>query len=251
LKNILKGEKMKMVKQYIIALSAVILTCNLTATSAEKQGTDSLQLQLFGVSTLKDVQSVYPKVSLEIIDANDSEPNFVPQIGLLTQKELQKNLEQMLKLSGITITNKFNATSANSPLSLNANVFARAIPNTLPPVFAVFVNTEAMQGEALFRDSKIRLYSRTWPMVPTGSATRAFLFVTPETIVKEITNEVTRQVRSFLIDYSAANLKKQTKTPATKPPAEKPPVEKKPEQKPTEQKPAQKQPVPAPKPKSI
>ena len=83
-------------------------------------------------------------------------------------------------------------------------------------------------------------------MVPTGSATRALLFVTPETIVKDITGEVTRQVKSFLIDYSAANLFKKPNVPAVKPPAEQ-----KPTPKPTEPKPAPKQPAPAPKPKSI
>lgn len=241
---------MKMGKQNIIAIAAVLLTCVLAANSAEKQGTDSLQVKWFGASTLQSVQAVYPQVSLEFADANSSEPNFVAQIGPLTQKELKKNLEQLLKLSGITITNKFNAASANAPLSLNVTVFASSIPDPAKPAFAVFVYTEAMQPVSLMRDSNIRSFSRTWPMVPTGSSTRALLFVTSETIVKEITGEVTRQVRSFLSDFSTANLKIKTNTPAPKPQAEKKPAEKKPEQKPA-QKPAQKQPASAPQTKPI
>ncbi len=232
-------------KLYIIILLAV-LTFGLIAGSAEKTGTDSLQIKWFGISTLQDVQAVYPQVSLEVVDANSSEPNFVSQIGPLTQKSLQSNLTQILKSSGIQITNKFNAASANAPLSLNVTVFARALPDTTSPAFAVFVYTEAMQPESLMRDSKIRTFSRTWPMVPTGSATRALLFVTPETIVKGITDEVTRQVRNFLSDYSAANLNKKPNIPALKPPAEK-----KPEQKPLEQKPPLKQPAPTTQPRAI
>ena len=76
-------------------------------------------------------------------------------------------------------------------------------------------------------------------MVPTGSGTRTLLFLTPETIVKKVTDEVTRQVRNFIIDYSAANPSKKINIPTIEKPSENKPVENKPEEKTTSPEPEQ------------
>jgi hypothetical protein len=196
---------MKMKRQIYSAVIGVLFFCCIMAEGAQIKDIDQIQLQWFGVSTLRNVQVVYPLVSLEIVEINAPEPNFTSQIGPLTQKDLQSFVEQMLQKSRIKITNKFNAIAANAPLSLNVTVFAKVRDDTPIPSYAVFVYTEAMQPVALLRDTKIHTFSRTWPMVPTGAGTRNLLLVTPETIFKEVTDEVTRQVTNFIIDFSAAN----------------------------------------------
>jgi len=193
---------------------AAILTCTTISFTKESEPVDQKQLEWFGVSTLKNVREIYPQATLEIVEKNASESKFTPQIGPLTQNNLQKHLEQLLKSSGIRTTNKFNATSTDAPMSLNVTIFARERDDTPLPSYVVFVYTEAIQPEVLIRDNKIRSFSRTWPMVPMGDGTRALLFLTPETITVEINKEVTRQVRNFIIDYSQANPTKLIKVPA-------------------------------------
>jgi hypothetical protein len=123
----------------------------------------------------------------------------------LMQKDLQSHLEQMLRKSGIRTTSKFSAVAANAPLSLNVTVFAKVRQDVAQPAWAVFIYTEALQPLALLRDAKIHTFGRTWPMVPTGAGTRDLLLLTDETIVGEVTDEVTRQATNFIIDYGAAN----------------------------------------------
>ncbi len=157
---------MKMKSHIQLAAIALLFFCGLIAQGSQPKDIDQLQLDWFGVSTLKDVQYVYPQVGLEIVEVNAVEPNFAPQIGPLMQKDLQSYLEQMLKQSGIKITNRFNATAVNSPLSLNVTIFAKVRNDTPLPAYAVFVYTEAVQAVALLRDNRIHSFSRTWPMVP-------------------------------------------------------------------------------------
>lgn len=213
--------------QIHLAAIAAVLVCGIIAEGAQSNDIDQLQLEWFGFSTLKNVPYVYPQVGLEIVEANNSEPNFAPQIGPLTQKDLQSHLEQILTQSGIRITNKFNATAVNAPLSLNVTIYAKVRNDTPMPAYAVFVYTEALQAIALLHDNQIHSFSRTWPMVPTGAGTRSLLFVTPETIVKVITDEVTKQITNFIIDYSAANPAMRIKIPVPpKPLQEQPETEK-------------------------
>jgi hypothetical protein len=204
---------MKMKLQIHLAVIAAVFFCGVRAKGAQPRDIDQLQLDWFGASSLKGVQDVYPQVGLEIVEANAVEPNFAPQIGPLTQRDLQNQLEQMLRQAGIRITNRFDARSANSPLSLNVTVYAKVRNDTPLPAYAVFVYIEAMQAVALLRDNQIHSFSRTWPMVPTGAGTRSLLFVTPDTIVKEITDEVNKQVTNFIIDFSAANPAMRIKVP--------------------------------------
>jgi hypothetical protein len=194
-------------KTNLFIIFAAVLSFAVQTKCFEQQSIDELQIKWFKTSTLKDVREVYPKVVLEIVEKDASEPNFAAQIGPLTQKDLQKQLEQMLQTSGIRITDKFSATSTNSPLSLNVTVFAKVGDDTPLPTYAVFIYTEALQPTVLGRNNAIRSFSRTWPMVPTGNGTRTLLFITQDTIVKEITDEVTSQVNNFIKDYSAANPK--------------------------------------------
>lgn len=204
---------MKISNKSNLAMLVVIFICTAMTKGADSQPIDQRQIEWFGVSALKNVKEVYPQVALEIVEKNSAKSNFTPQIGLLTQKNLQQHLEQLLQKSGIRITNKFNATSANAPLSLNVTIFAKVRDDTVLPSYAIFIYTEALLPEMLLRDNKIRSFSRIWPMVPTGDGTRSLLFLTPETIVDEITSEVTRQVRSFLIDYKNANPSMNIKIP--------------------------------------
>jgi hypothetical protein len=196
---------MKMKKQIRLSAAVVLFTCSAMAQGAQPRDIDQLQLEWFGVSTLKNVREVYPQVALEIVEINAPEPNFTSQIGPLMQKDMQSHLEQMLQKSGIRTTSKFSATATNAPLSLNVTVFAKVRENVTQPAWAVFIYTEALQPVILLRDAKIRTFGRTWPMVPTGAGTRNLLLLTDETIMKEVTDEVTRQVTNFIIDYSAAN----------------------------------------------
>ena len=66
-------------------------------------------------------------------------------------------------------------------------------------------------------------------MVPTGAGTRSLLFVTPDTIVKEITDVVTKQVTNFIIDFSSANPTMRIKVPPPPKPVQEQPGTGKPE----------------------
>jgi hypothetical protein len=204
---------MKISNKSNLAMLAVMFFCAAITRGADSQTIDQRQIEWFGVSTLKNVKEVYPQVALEIAENNSAKSNFTSLISHLTQKSLQLHLEQLLLKSGVRVNNKFNATAANAPLSLNVTIFAKVRDDTALPSYAIFIYTEALQPGMLLRDNKIRSFSRIWPMVPTGDGTRALLFLTPETIVDEITREVTRQIRSFLIDYSNANPSMSIKIP--------------------------------------
>ena len=80
---------MEMKRQIRLVISAALFIFSVTASGAEQQDIDQLQLDWFKVSTLRNVRDVYPKVSLEIAESNAPEPNFTSQIGPLTQKDLQ------------------------------------------------------------------------------------------------------------------------------------------------------------------
>ncbi len=204
---------MKAFFKSVLAILIVIVVCIAMTKGSDSQSTDQRQIEWFGTSTLKNVKEVYPQVALEIVEKDANEANYTAQIGPLTQKTLQQQLEKLLKNSGIRTTDKFNAKATDAPLSLNVTIFARVRNDTALPSYGVFVYTEALQPELLYRDNKIRSFSRTWPMVPIGGGTRALLFLTPDTIVDEITSEVTRQVRNFVIDYSNANPRLNIKIP--------------------------------------
>ena len=160
-----------------------VLFSFVTLTFGNESGpVDQRQVEWFGSSTLKGIREIYPQVALEIVEKDTTKSTFAPEIGPLTQKKLQQQLEKMLKESGIRITNKFDAKSEDAPLSLNVTIFARVRNDTALPSYGIFVYTEALQPEIIIRDTKIRSFSRTWPMVPMGDGTRALLFCTAETI---------------------------------------------------------------------
>ena len=194
-----------MKKKFRYFLLVAVLSYFAVTFGTDSQTVDQRQLEWFGSSTLKGIREIYPQVALEIIEKDENNPNFTPQIGPLTQKNLQKHMEQLLKNSGIRTTSKFNATSANAPLSLNVTVLAKIRDDTALPTYGIYVYTEALQPNILIRDNKIRSFSRTWPMVPIGNGSRTLIFLTPEQIDEKITKEVTRQIRNFIIDYSNAN----------------------------------------------
>lgn len=201
----LRGLTMK--KHLILVSLALCFVPIVSIRGSDSPSIDQLQQRLFGVSTLYGVKEVYPQVQLEIIEEGTEELRSSSKIGSLVRKDLKEQIIQALEEADIKVAEKFDTTSADSPLSLNITVMAKVTGQTSSPVYTAFVCTEALQPITLSRDVNIRSLTRTWPMIPMGLITRNILLLNSQTIETSIKKEVARQTNSFTGDFVAANPK--------------------------------------------
>ena len=167
---------------------------------------DQLQQALFGVSTLKGVEEVYPQVQIEVIKPEATELSSTSKIETLVRGDLQDIVVQALQKADIKIAKSSDIASEKAPLSLNITVLIKVTAAALPS-YNTYIYTEALQPVKLSRDNSIRSLSRTWPMIPMGLFNRNMFVLNPQTLEKEVKTEVARQVGFFVSDFVAANPK--------------------------------------------
>lgn len=193
-------------KNPFIIISLIFLLILVHKTNASQQErVDKLQIEKFGVSALQGVKTVYPQVSLELIQRNNIDTEFVPNVGLLTQNDLSQSIKEALIASNIEVADSFDIDDPNAPLCLNTTVFIRITGSSSNPNYVVSVNNEALQPVCLLRDNEIRTLSRTWPVVQMGLSTRNIVLLNSRNIETVIKEEVAHQLHGFIRDYNAAN----------------------------------------------
>lgn len=193
-----------MQKNTVLMAIVVCFISTISQGQAPNLGSDMLQNMLFGVSTLKGVEEVYPQVQIEVLEPAATQLSSPSKIGTLVRDDIKEQVIQALQKANIQIAQKFDSASDNAPLSLNITIFIKvAIAD--PPIYDTFVYTEAMQSVKLGRDNSIRSLSRTWPMQPMGLVTRNMFVLNSSKLKDTVEAEVSKQVGAFISDFQAAN----------------------------------------------
>lgn len=190
----LKGSEMKTRKYSILALATVVCTVWLCVTVRGISLEEKQQLRRFGVSTLKGLTGVCPKVHLF--------PREGIRLLVVTENTLQTTMELELRKAGIKIL-----SDANDP---DAGLFTLTITIDKVedfPLFSVGAGVSLSQHVGLLRNPKLRSHGSTWPLIPTPITYCVRLNVL-EGLLKDI---VADQSKKFCNDYLAANQRKQVK----------------------------------------
>jgi len=200
-------------KYLIIVIVCICFISTISQGQAPNMSVDMLQNMLFGVSTLKGVQEVYPQVQIEVLEAAAIQLSSKSKIGTLARDDIKEQVLQALQKANIQIAQKFDNASENAPLSLNITIFIK-IAVADPPIYNTYIYTEALQSVKLGRDNSIRSLSRTWPMQPMGLTTRNMIVLNSSKLEDTVKEEVSRQVGAFISDFQAANPKSVTRSAA-------------------------------------
>ena len=197
-------------KYVIISMAAGCFISTVAFTQPKPFSMDQLQEMMFGVSTLKGVEEVYPQVQIEVLEPTATQLSSTSKIGTLVRNDLQDIVVQALQKAGIKIAKSSGLGTEKMPLSLNITVFIKvAIAD--PPAYDAFIYTEALQSIKLERDNSIRSVSRTWPMIPMGLSTRNIFMLSPSKLEDTVKEEVSKQVDVFISDFIKANPKPVTR----------------------------------------
>jgi hypothetical protein len=203
--------------KYWLLISIIILLCGglfmkIHGISNEEQA----QLDIYGFSTLQGLEGVYtPRVTVMSRTLKDSIKNFIEdtqneldEACLSIQRELQEEVLLLLQKAGIRIVPiPKNNTNNDFVAYLGVDVTVRK-PSKDSSLYAFTVQTELTQEVQLVRDPKIRADVPTWP---NSAFHQSIFFVSGFSAMKEaIRGEVTSQIKQFIEDYLAANLRKQT-----------------------------------------
>jgi hypothetical protein len=168
---------------------------------------DQLQLNLFGNSTLQGQKAVYPQVIMTVTKKDARQPRSSSKIGPLSRNEIQAQVEEALRKSGIKITARYGDPTPDAPLSLGVTVSVVTAGEDSSPLYAAYVSTEVHQPVKLLANDKIRTLARTWPIVHHDGVTQRLLVLDLRTMEQKVKDEVARQVSLFINDYLAANPK--------------------------------------------
>ncbi len=193
-------------RKYLI--SVIVCICFISTVSQSQppnMNVDMLQNMLFGVSTLKGVQEVYPQVQIEVLEAAATqELRSSSKIGTLVRNDIYEQVVQDLKKAGIKIAQDSKMDSENAPLSLNITIFIK-VAAADPPIYNAFIYTEGLQSVRLGRENSIRSFSRTWPMQPMALTTRNMLVLNASKLEDTVKEEVAKQINTFINDFTQAN----------------------------------------------
>ncbi len=197
-------------KHVIFVAMAVFFASTVTYAQKNSFSVDQMQEMMFGVSTLKGVEEVYPQVQIEVLEPTATQLSSSSKIGTLVRNDIHELVVQALQKAGIKIAKSSGIGTEKMPLSLNITVFIKvAIAD--PPAYDVFIYTEALQSIILERDNSIRSVSRTWPMIPMGLSTRNMFMLSPSKLEDMVKEEVSKQVDVFISDFVKANPKPVTR----------------------------------------
>lgn len=198
---------MKAKKYWILGSVVAYYATVLWAAGLGVGSVDQLQLNLFGTSTLQGRKAVYPQVIMTVTKKDARQPRSSSKIGPLSRNEIQAQVEEALRKSGIKITEKYGDPTPDAPLSLGVTVSVVTAGEDSSPLYAAYVSTEVHQPVQLLGNDKIHTLARTWPIVHHDGATQRLLVLDLRTMEQKVKDEVARQVSLFINDYLAANPK--------------------------------------------
>ena len=185
---------MKARKYSILALAAVVCTVLSCAMVRGMSLEERPQLQRFGISTLKGLTGVCPKVHIF--------PHEGVQLPLVTESTLQTAMELELQKAGIKILSDANDPEAGL---LTMTIMIDEVEGF--PLFSVGAVVSLSQHVGLVRNPKIQTRGSTWPLNPTPITYCARLNAL-EDLLKDL---VVDQSKKFCNDYLAANPKAEVK----------------------------------------
>ena len=193
-----------------------ICICFLTTTSYSQKlpmPIDFLQDNYFGVSTLKGVKEIVPYVNIEILEPPNPmvRVQSTSRIGNLSQDEIQAQVVQALEKTSVTLVTKIYRTSEYTPLSLNTTILIRIAPDD-PPIYHIFINTEAHQLVRLESNNSIKAFSRIWPTTHHSLYTQNVLVLNASKLKDSVKEEVAKQIDNFINDFTIANPKTVTRS---------------------------------------
>ena len=90
-------------KYVIISMAAGCFISTVAFTQPKPFSMDQLQEMMFGVSTLKGVEEVYPQVQIEVLEPTATQLSSTSKIGTLVRNDLQDIVVQALQKAGIKI----------------------------------------------------------------------------------------------------------------------------------------------------
>jgi hypothetical protein len=155
---------------------------------------ETQQLQRFGVSPLKGLKGICPKIHL--LQGKGI------RLLAVTESTLQKAMELELRKAGIKILSDANAPDAGL---FTVTISIEHVEDF--PLFNVGATVSLSQHVGLLRDPKLRTRSSTWPLFPTPITYCARL-----NDLRDLPkNIVVNQSKRFCNDYLAANPKAQVK----------------------------------------
>jgi hypothetical protein len=176
-------------KKYIMLLfSAIVFIYGINVfgiTPQEKLKADKLR-----ISTLKGLKGIKPVVLL-------AAGNGV-NLHSLTQEGLQGELELKFRHAGIPIVDDGNDIQNGT-----YRIIFYVIKTDNFPIYSINVEAGLSQWITLYREPKVRMYGRTWPVYSSPEA-----YIGGETKIEEtIRTLFTSKTNEFIGDYSIANLK--------------------------------------------
>jgi len=181
---------MKAKKYGLLALLVAFCSALLSVTVSGFSFEEKLQLKRYGVSTLKGLKGVCPKVNLF--------PREGVNLPLVTENTLQTAVELELRKAGIKVLTDTN--------DFDVGLFAMTITIDKVkglPLYNVGATVSLSQYAGLLRNSEILTYSSVWPLFPTPIS-----YCAGEAVLEQLLNDiVTNQSKKFCNDYLAANLK--------------------------------------------
>ncbi|HUT29398.1 MAG TPA: hypothetical protein VMX13_06375 [Sedimentisphaerales bacterium] len=182
---------------------------------------EKTQVEKYGSSTLKGLESVSVSVSLLNLSEPAEGPNRRP-VQTLTQSDLQTEVELILRSAGIPIHQQSEQSFPGATFFVNVVVREHRCDREHklkdPPgdlwefghYFFWRASANLHQSVALSRQPEICTFAQTWPLSP--ACVRNELNVAGrEAVAEAIREEVGKQVREFTNDYLAANPKEEEK----------------------------------------
>ncbi|MBN2588727.1 MAG: HEAT repeat domain-containing protein [Sedimentisphaerales bacterium] len=199
-------------KHVIYAAICICFLTNISNSQELRRPIDSSQDIYYGVSTLKGVKEVFPYVNLQIIEPNPRvKLQYTSEIGNLVRDEIQELVVQALEKTGVTIATKSDRSSENAPLNLETTIMIKIAPDD-PPIYHIFIHTEALQRIRLERNNAIQAFSRVWPTTPKSLYTQNILVLNSSKLEDSVKEEVAKQIDYFIHDFNMANPKPVTRS---------------------------------------
>jgi hypothetical protein len=171
-----------------ISVSLAVISALVFAVSPSEQ----MQLKVFGISTLEDLESVRPLVTFAL-RSHTGQPR---RLSLLNENMINEQVEGQLKKGGIKIAGENEK---------NSGIIAVGVVGITPQQeqsFYIFtIQVELIQNVKLTRDEEIVTAARTWP---NWTSTK-LITVGPSQLKHAVIQAVNQEVKVFVEDYKAAN----------------------------------------------
>lgn len=152
------------------------------------------QLMAHKCSTLQGLKEVSCAVLPITISENVSLPR---DFDLVTQNQLQTQVELALRTAGITIVS--DRTDKSEPLIVSVSIL-KATEST----YAIWINVALYQRVQLIRDNKIITDAPTWPYTAIGEAGWGLRVAGQGKLNESIREGIADKMSAFCNDYLAA-----------------------------------------------